>query len=454
MSSPKQAPLKVYGLRSENFKRLKAIELIGLDPHTVVVAGKNGNGKTSLIDVVFDTLASGKHTLSVDDPIRHGAERAVNELELMDSSGIPRFRVRKVYKPSGNELQIRQYLPDGELSAPLKSPQTVLDGFMSMISIDPMLFAKLDKEKRDALFLQVIGVRDKLDELKVKHDAAYESRRDAKAHHKTVMSRFSLLQEPDSMTPKERVDVTELQERRKIAQDRQQALFDKHHQVNNKRAEYKPLQDAQHADQEELERLQQRMQARQEKMDLIEQTAKQLAAELDDLPKPEDISVLDAQINNASDVNEQVRLAEEWDRAQSDLKSANKEIDKYQARLDTVAKEKLELITSAEYPIDGLSFDPENGLTFNGTAWQGMAENERVRVSTYMAMALQPTLHVLRVGSASLLDSASRAEIEAIAKEHDFQIFYELVDESGDVGVVIEDGTIKAGPQSTEGDAE
>lgn len=60
-----------------------------------------------------------------------------------------------------------------------------------------------------------------------------------------------------------------------------------------------------------------------------------------------------------------------------------------------------------------------------------------------MAMALNPTLRVIRIDDASLLDSDHMAMMEAMAAEQDYQIWAEIVDESGKVGIYIEEGQVQ-----------
>ena len=61
-----------------------------------------------------------------------------------------------------------------------------------------------------------------------------------------------------------------------------------------------------------------------------------------------------------------------------------------------------------------------------------------------MAMALNPEIRVIRITDGSLLDSGNLALIAEMADEHDFQVWIEKVDESGTIGVYIEDGAVAA----------
>jgi hypothetical protein len=81
-------------------------------------------------------------------------------------------------------------------------------------------------------------------------------------------------------------------------------------------------------------------------------------------------------------------------------------------------------------------------VTLNGIPLGQASAAEQLRVSVALAMAANPKLRVLRILDGSLLDTESLAIIGELAKENDFQAWIEVVDESGKVGIVIEDGRV------------
>ena len=83
-------------------------------------------------------------------------------------------------------------------------------------------------------------------------------------------------------------------------------------------------------------------------------------------------------------------------------------------------------------------------MTYNGQPLGQASAAEQLRAATAIAAALNPTVRVIRIADGSLLDSDSRAALEDMARAENFQIWLELVDESGELGIVIEDGKIKA----------
>jgi hypothetical protein len=100
-------------------------------------------------------------------------------------------------------------------------------------------------------------------------------------------------------------------------------------------------------------------------------------------------------------------------------------------------------IAAAKMPIEGLSFG-EGEVIYNGLPFNQASSAEQLRVSVAVAMAANPKLKVLRIQDGSLLDDKSMELLSAMADAADYQIWIERVDVSGKVGVVMEDGSVKA----------
>ena len=98
-------------------------------------------------------------------------------------------------------------------------------------------------------------------------------------------------------------------------------------------------------------------------------------------------------------------------------------------------------LAAATMPVDGLGFD-DHGVTFNGVPFGQASAAEQIRVSLAMAMALNPSLRVIRILDGSLLDADSMAAIAAMAKAGDYQVWVERVADDADTAVVIEDGSV------------
>jgi hypothetical protein len=93
-------------------------------------------------------------------------------------------------------------------------------------------------------------------------------------------------------------------------------------------------------------------------------------------------------------------------------------------------------------PVEGLTFD-ENQVLFRGVPLEQMGEAEQILICTRIAMSENPKLRVLPILHGESMDDAMLVKLEEIAEEMDFQILMSLVDTSGKVGFVIEDGMVK-----------
>jgi hypothetical protein len=60
-----------------------------------------------------------------------------------------------------------------------------------------------------------------------------------------------------------------------------------------------------------------------------------------------------------------------------------------------------------------------------------------------IAMALNPNLRVIMIKEGSLLDQKNLELVKQMVKDRDYQLWIEKVDDTGKLGIVIEDGEVK-----------
>lgn len=165
---------------------------------------------------------------------------------------------------------------------------------------------------------------------------------------------------------------------------------------------------------------------------------------LDNLPEPEDTNALRDELASIEDRN---RIARENARILRDREAQKAHEETYAElgrEIAAIDASKAKAIAAAEMPVTGLGFD-DSGVTFGGVPFSQASSAEQIRVSLAMAMALNPSVRVIRIMDGSLLDSDSLAAVREAAAEHDFQIFLEMVGdaETADpASVVISDGSV------------
>ncbi|MFF9561365.1 hypothetical protein ACF1DY_36810, partial [Streptomyces albus] len=171
----------------------------------------------------------------------------------------------------------------------------------------------------------------------------------------------------------------------------------------------------------------------------LEETKARLAA----LPDRIDLEPIRSRIDNAETINVGVRRKQERQQVLDQLEDWREKQDALTTRIADLDNTREAGLAAAEFPVPGLGFD-EDGVTLDGVPFAQASAAEQLRVSVAMAMALNPKVRIIRITDGSLLDSENLALIEEMAGANGFQVWIERVDESGAVGVVIEDGEVKA----------
>lgn len=167
--------MKILQLTAENVKKLKVVEIT---PTTdfVQITGKNGSGKTSVLDAIFWALG-GKEGIQ-DKPIREGAEKARIRLDLGD------IVVERRFTQNGTSLTVE----NGE-GARYQSPQAMLDGLIGELSFDPLAFAQMDARKQYDELKRVAKIEVDLDELERLNKADYDKRTEKNREVKELTAR-------------------------------------------------------------------------------------------------------------------------------------------------------------------------------------------------------------------------------------------------------------------------
>lgn len=113
------------------------------------------------------------------------------------------------------------------------------------------------------------------------------------------------------------------------------------------------------------------------------------------------------------------------------------------AQLEQLKTAEKELLTTAKFPLDGITFTDE--VLFNGVPLKQLeGGSEELFVNFAIAVASIPKdgLRVIRVPDGEKLDPQSRARLVDMANKADVQVLFEMVDTTGTQGVYIEDGEI------------
>jgi energy-coupling factor transporter ATP-binding protein EcfA2 len=411
---------RLVELRAENVKKLKAVH-IQIDGTMLQVAGRNGQGKSSLLDAV--AMAIGGKEVFPEEPIRRGQNKA--EI-FLDFGGLK--LTRRIWKKEGGKIEHDVAIEYADGKRP-REKQHVLDELRgSPIADDPIAFSRLKPAERYDLLKKLVPDFD--------FEANAEERRTlfedrtivGRERDRAVAAAEATVVPPDARA--ELVDVTELAAALRAASDTNSTI-DKRQQRREAAAdELEAMRDR--ADQlaAELKALHEDIATREKQI-----------AEAEALPEKIDTAELERQIANAETINaaarrraERVAKDAEADRLTTKYESLSQQI----AALDAA---KAAAIEGAHLPVKELTFG-DNDILLDGLPFSQASTARKIRVSTALLMALKPELRVLLVREGSLLDDEARAALEADAREHDFVVLMECVGAGDGSGIVIEDGEV------------
>jgi len=399
--------MKITRFEAENFKRLRAVDITpNPGDGTVIIGGRNAQGKTSVLDGIMAALAGRAGSKELVRPIRDGENKARVVVELED------LIIERKWTPSGSTLTVG---PKDGVSR-LNSPQAVLDKFIGALSFDPLKFAESEPKAQVATLINIIG-REAFDEIADRRRGAYDMRTEVNRQVKSIKARRDALGAVPEVQP---VDVAEVTNRFLDAQRRDQARLD-----------WDRLQ-------RQIEDLQAQQAEVVEKGQAI--ALRYLVGGVDTL---EEADVLREQIRYAEVRNRQAREYDQAIELEEELAAQEQEAARLTSLVNAADEERAALIANSPLPVPGLGFD-EDGVTLNGVPFVQSSAAERLKVSVAMAMAFNPELRVICIRDASLLDDDSKRALAAMAEEHDYQIWLEVVGDPGEVGVVIEDGEVQS----------
>lgn len=426
--------MRIVEIIAENFKRLKAIEITP-QGDVVIISGKNCAGKTSVLDIMWAALGGSKGIPK--EPIKKGQDTAKTGVTLgeyaddEEETFIPLYKVTRTFTKKGNYLTV-----ENAEGSTFKSPQALLDKFIGDLSFDPLEFST--SKDQNKILLNLVGLKDIFDKIKEECDEIYTERTVVNRQVKQMEGQLDGYGFVDEGTlydgPKETQPVQELTDQ---LQEARKKIDDKFH-CETKLGEVIRECDTVKSKIFYLEREIEKVKKEYESLNAIR------ADKIHELSKMEtpDISEIEVEINKRIENNEKARVWKEYQGISETYKKLQKESNGLTAKLNRQKDKKDKAIGDAKFPIKGLSYD--DGIYYNGIPFEQVSDSEKLRVSISIAMALNPKIRVIRITNGSLLDSENMKIIEELAKDKDYQIWIEKVDETGKVGIYIEEGEVKS----------
>lgn len=473
-------------LRVSNFLRIVGLT-IDADGNHVIIQGRNGEGKTSVVEAIWEAL-KGSSLKDRPEPVHRGADKAVITLDLGE------YIVEKHIAADGKN---RLVLKDASGSR-ITSPQKLLDSLLSDYSLDPVAF--LDRRPQDQVddVLRVCEVNPPVEQVEAitgescppkpgesadrymerlsadengewyvrrrNQHRVVETNRGAVEKQKTLCETIT----PAGETIRSIDEIIAEQDELQNQQDSHQAalrakdeaqrewerLSNKYIQVDNEQKENFRLEAELEA---KLKAVKEKIIATAERLDkgqtMVEDARLGNDAATAELNKYGDCSrqlqTLRAELQTAQKHQRQAIEAEQaakrLEELQLDYEGAKAIHAKLDRQLEQLRVLRKGLLEGLDLGVDGLEVG-QGELRLHGVSFKQASMAQKIRVACAVAMKGNGALKLLRIDNGEMLDSESRRFLLSLATEHGYQVIMTCVSDDEQLQVEIVDQEVEPVP--------
>lgn len=428
-----QTKHRIIQLTAENIKKLKAVSLSIKDGLTVI-AGRNGQGKTSLLDALMFLMMGKRHPdLKL---LREGELKGFVEAETDDLI----FK-RTITAGGGGTLTIKPK----EGTGPYNGPQGFLDEITGRGCFDPLAFMRLPSKAQAIQLRELVGLD--FTEMDADIHSAYTERTDVNRDVKHLQGLIEKM--ACDQTATERMDPAPIREKIKgidVLQHRATTMRFDHtkaeNEVERQEEAIRYAIDRIQQTEKELARFKNALKEAQDDLDQKTQVVARAKVKMDDYEKAvPDQAELFAELEKIQIHNLNVDNTNAWKEKRGERDAFRRASDELTRKIEKMERSKAEALKEANFPIDGLAFTGE-GVTYQGMPLSQASGAEQIRVAVAVSAAMNPALPVMIVKDGSLLDADSMKLIAELAEERGLQIIMERIERDDFVSIVIEDGEI------------
>lgn len=414
--------VKINSLEVENVKRVKAVQLKPTKNGLTIIGGRNGQGKTSVLDAIAWALGGNKMTPSkakrdgsVSDPKLH--------IEL--SNGI-------IVERSGKNSALKVLDPTGK-----KSGQKLLDGLIEKMALNLPAFMQATPAEKGKTLLQIVGVGDELIKLE-QEEATLYSRRTEIGRIADQKKKFADEMKFYPDVPNEPVSAAEL-----IQQ--QQEILKRNAENQRKRENVEHIQRQQDealAKRDELKKQMEELELEIARLGDDLSTAKKSALDLLD----ESTEELEKNIADIDTLNQKIRANLDREKAEIDAEGFRKQYSQLTQDIDEIRKAKKSLLDGAQLPLEGLAVE-QGELVYNGQKWDCMSGSEQLKVATAIVRKLNPECGFVLMDKLEQMDVDTLKEFGAWLEAEGLQVIATRVSTGDECSIIIEEGYVKGGNQ-------
>jgi len=427
-------PMRIIRLQASNIKKVNVIDIT---PNKYInrLSGKNGAGKTTVLDMIEWGMVGGKNIPTV--PIRRGQGKGSIRIGVGESE-TEVILTRQFFEGSAKRagrltIEQRPHSDASEFQEKRKkitTPDELEEALLKQVSFDPLEFMRMEPKRQYHVLRRISTPNVDLDAIDEQIQTNFAARTEAKRKRDELEAQRNAILVPEGL-PTEPKDVTAMVTELAQAGDHNAA-------IERERNRRERITEEIRSSLERVQRLQKELleaEAAYESLKVLPDTWKPLG-------EPKDSAALAEQIEQARTINRAIERGQIRAKIDAEFIAANEVWEKLDAAVKEGEAKKVEAIAESHFPIEGLGFGNEE-VTYKDLPFEQASTGEQIRVSTAIGMTTNSKVRVMRIKDGSLLDEDSLAIIAELAQEHDFQVWIECMDNTGNIGIFLEDGEVK-----------
>lgn len=418
--------MKILKLVAENFKKLSAVE-IAPDGNMVVISGKNGAGKSSVLDAIEAALCGGR-TLP-KQPIKTGELRAKVEVDMGE------YKVTRTFFGAVSSLKVET---TGETKAKISSPQAFLDGVVGDLSFDPLAFLKKQPAEQRNTLMGFLGLN--LEEFTNKIANIKIQRSDIRKEKKRKLHEAESLVFTPNLPPQEISAQSLLEEH--------QAIIAHNEKCHNVTLDNTITQNRLEANAKDIQVAEKSIRDWQNRLTSLQAQKNELGRSLQPEIIKQDLAEVEEKLKSLSATNEAIRRNEQQRQANMAVDRCLLNYAQLGDEIKIIENQKARKLAETVMPVEGLTILPD-GLAFAGIPLEQVNTAKKLDICVSISMAMNPKLKVLRINGNDL-DTESLQAIGKIADNQGYQIWIEKVSDGDKIGFYIEDGHLTGEPNENE----
>lgn len=416
--------MKITSFELENVKRVKAVAIEPNANGLTVIGGKNGQGKTSILDAIAWAL---------------GGEGYRPTNAARDGSVLP----PKLHVEMDNGIVVDRAGKNGALTVTdptgRRAGQKLLDEFVEKLALDlPKFMAQSSRDKAKTL-LKIIGMEDEIKRLDDTEQQLYNQRRalgqiaDQKMKYAREMQSFPNV-------PESPVSAGELIER-------QQAILLRNAENQKKRDSLHLLIRQNEVLSQRIEGLAQQIAELTRQMNEADEARKQNAQDMEtarrdaeDL-RDESTAELEDSISRVEEINAKVRANMDRERALKEAEDLANQYAGMTAEIERIRQKRTDMLAGADLPLKDLTVE-QGELFYKGKAWDCMSGAEQLRVSVAIVKAINPKCQFVLIDKTEQMDADTLREFGEWLEDEGLQAICTRVATDGTCQIIIEDGAV------------